>query len=318
MLLLWSGIFVVSLFVLIMASRFFTNAAEQIGLALGMSPFVIGVIIVSIGTSLPELISAIIATYHGTSEIVAGNIIGSSISNLLFVMGLTSVFAPRTIKLGDQYIFIDLHFLIGSAILLTLIMWDGLVSRGEEILLFVGYIIYTVYLLQEGKTEKNLLLNEEAPEKKHKKAIRIKEVLIILVSAVFIFLGANYTIQSLQTIAEMLQISKAVVSVTVLSLGTTLPEAVVSITASRQGKADIAVGNVLGSCIFNAMAIPGITSLLGPLTIPTELLKFPLPVYLIGAVLFYLITQDKRISRWEGALFLLFYVLFITKTAGIM
>ncbi len=316
--LLWSALFGISLVVLIMAARFFTRSAERVGLALGMSPFVIGVIIVSIGTSLPELISSIIATYQGTSEIVSGNVIGSSISNLLFVMGLTSVFAPRSIRLGDQYIFIDLHFLIGSAILLTLIMWDGVISLGEGLLLFAGYIVYTVYLLQEGKTEKNLLLDKETPAETQKEKVQPKDVILILISSVFIFLGANYTIQSLQAIAEALAISKAVISVTVLSLGTTLPEAVVSITASRQGKADIAVGNVLGSCIFNAMAIPGIASLISPIMVPVELTQFPLPVYSIGAVLFYLITQDKRISRWEGALFLLFYMLFVTKMAKLL
>jgi cation:H+ antiporter len=130
--------------------------------------------------------------------------------------------------------------------------------------------------------------------------------------------GAKYTIQALEVIAAVLQISKAVVSVTLLSLGTTLPEAVVSITASRQGKADIAIGNVLGSCIFNALALPGIVTMIGSVTVPAELLGYPLPIYLTGAAFFYLITQDKRVSRWEGVLFLLFYVLFIGKIAALL
>ncbi|MDJ1506122.1 calcium/sodium antiporter [Xanthocytophaga agilis] len=318
MIALWIGVFIVSLLVLILAARFFTQSAEVVGHALGMSPFAVGVIIVAVGTSLPELISSLIAVSKGSSEIVAGNILGSSASNLLFVMSLTSMFSKKSIRLGDQYIFIDLHYLVGSAAMLTFIMWDGLITPVESLLLLSGYIIYTIYLLKEGDTEKDITLDPVVKEAQSQNKLKAKDLLIIAVSVVFIFLGANYTITALEVIAEALSISKAVVSVTVLSLGTTLPEAVVSITASRQGKADIAVGNILGSCIFNAMAIPGITGLIDGIKVPAELLSFPLPIYLTGAVLFYLITQDKRISRWEGALFLLFYILFIGKVAHLL
>jgi cation:H+ antiporter len=121
----------------------------------------------------------------------------------------------------------------------------------------------------------------------------------------------------LEVIAGALGISKAIISVTLLSLGTTLPEAVVSVAASRQGKADIAIGNILGSCIFNAFSVTGIASLISPIQVPRDLISLSLPVYLVGVVMFYLITQDKRISRWEGMLFLLFYILFVAKIAGI-
>jgi len=318
MLFFWLGVFAASLFVLIMAARFFTRSAEIIGLTLGMSSFATGVIIVAVGTSLPELIASFIAVSKGASEIVSGNILGSSASNLLFVMSLTTMFSPRSIKLGDQYIFIDLHFLIGSAALLAFIMWDGVIKPTESLLLLGGYIIYTIYLLREGNTEKDLTLDKTVKESAPREKVKPRDIIVIVISTIFIFLGANYTIMALENIADMLQISKAVVSVTVLSLGTTLPEAVVSITASRQGKADIAVGNILGSCIFNAMAVPGLVGLLGPITVPGELLSFPLPIYLTGVLLFYLITQDKRISRWEGALFMLFYLLFIGRVANLL
>jgi cation:H+ antiporter len=248
---------------------------------------------------------------------VAGNIIGSSISNLFLVLGLTTVFSPRSVRLGDEYIFIDLHFLVGSAFLLVIMMWDGLVRPMEGAILLAGYVIYVIYLLQEGNTEKDLVLQEEIPPSVARKIIKWRDILIILVSSLFIFVGANYTIMSLEKVAGSLGISKAIISVTLLSLGTTLPEAVVSIAASRQGKADIAIGNILGSCIFNAFSVTGIASLLSPIHVTQDLIALSLPVYLVGVVMFYLITQDKRISRWEGMLFLLFYILFMAKIAGI-
>jgi cation:H+ antiporter len=310
----WFGIFVASLCVLILAARFFTRSAESIGLALGMSSFATGVIIVAIGTSLPELISSVIAVMKGSSEIVSGNVIGSSISNLFFVLALTAISAPASIRLGEQYIFIDLHFLIGSAFLLALTAWDGQVSRLEALLLLAGYLIYTVHLLKEGKPASDP--GDPSAGKARRSPVQGKDLLIVGVSAVFIFLGANYTITSLEVIAGSLGISKSVISVTLLSLGTTLPESVVSITAARQGKADIAVGNILGSCIFNAMAVTSIASLIDPVSFPEELKTLPLPLYLIGVVFFYLLTQDKKISPWEGLLFLLFYIFFILKMGG--
>ncbi len=317
-LLIWVPVFIVSIAILILAARFFTQSAEVIGLSLGMSPFAVGVVIVSVGTSLPELISSVIAVSTGSSEIVAGNICGSSISNLFFVLGLTTVFSKKSIQLGDQYIFIDLHFLLGSVALLAVMMLDGVITWTEGIIALAGYIIYTTYLLREGSAEQDLLLDKSVQQTKPNTRVQVKEVAIIAIGAFFIFLGAKYTIEALENIADAANISKAVVSVTVLSLGTTLPEAVVSATAAAQGKGDIAVGNILGSCIFNAMAITGVASLIGNVSAPTEILRLPLPIHAVGALLFYLLTQDKNISRWEGFLFLLIYILFIEKISGLV
>jgi cation:H+ antiporter len=316
-LLLWIGVFVISLVVLITAARYFTRSAEIIGLTLGMSSFATGVIIVALGTSLPELISALIAVRKGASEIVAGNIIGSSISNLFLVMSLTTIFSPKPVKLGDQYIFIDLHFLVGAAFLLAIMMWDGVITLIEGLLLLAAYVTYVFYLLNEGDTSRNMVTDQKVEQVRHREKVRVKDLGIIILSAIFIFVGANYTITSLEIIAESFGISKAIISVTLLSLGTTLPEAVVSVSAAREGKADIAVGNVLGSCVFNALGVPGLAVLIGNIAIPPEIAALPLPVYLIGVVLFYLITQDKRISKWEGILFLLFYILFILKVTAL-
>jgi cation:H+ antiporter len=314
---LWGIIFVVSLATLITAARFFTNAAEVVGLALGLSPFAVGVVIVSVGTSLPELIASIVAVSKEVSEVVSGNVIGASISNLFFVLALSAIFARKRIELGDQYILIDLNYLLGATFLLALMMLDGKITFIEGMLGLSAYIAYTLYLLRESNSEQDILLNESVKNTAKSGKVQLKDAAMLVISGVFIYLGANYTIEALEHIADALQISKAIISVTVLSIGTTLPEAVISATAARQGKGEIAVGNILGSCIFNSLAITGVASMVGVVIVPPEILRFPLPVYGVGALLFYLLTLDKKISRWEGILFLIIYVLFILKVAAL-
>jgi cation:H+ antiporter len=312
------GLFVISVIVLIGGAKYFTDGAERIGLAIGMSPFAIGVTIVSIGTSLPELISAIVAVNQNSSEIVAGNIIGACLSNLLFVLGLTTIVAPQAIDLGDRYIFIDLNYLVATALIVILMMYDGRVTLGEGLFGLAAYGVYTFYLLKEGNTEKDILLDGGAENRDKSNRVKIKDVLLVIISGIFIYLGAKYTVFALERIAEIMNVSKAIVSLTLLSVGTTLPEATVSAIAARQGKGEIAIGNILGSCIFNGLAIMGIATGFGTIVVTPDLLQLPLPLYGGATLMFYLLAQDKKISRWEGLVFLIIYLLFIGKIANII
>jgi cation:H+ antiporter len=308
-------VFLVSVAFLILAAKFFTQAAEVLGYGFGLSPFVVGVVIVSIGTSLPELISAIAASRSGDSEIVAGNVIGSSLSNILFVLGLTALLSPKRIDLGAQYIYVDLNFLAGAAFILIVIMYDGTMHLGEALLGLIAYIIYLYYLLKTGGD------TEEEPTAEQQRTpltSQGKPIFILLASGIVIYFAANKTIESLSGIADQLGVSKAIVSMTLLSLGTTLPECVVSVSAALAGKSQIAVGNVLGSCIFNALAIPGVAACFGTLHVPAELIGFSLPAYGGLVLMFYLLTQDKKISAFEGALFLVIYALFIGKVSQLL
>jgi cation:H+ antiporter len=303
--------FAIAVAFLLLAAKFFTRSAEDIGYRLGMTPFAIGVVIVSVGTSLPELVSAIAAVRAGDSEIVAGNVIGSSLSNILFVLGLTALLSPKRIDLGSQYIYIDLNYLVGAALIAAIAMYDGVVHQAEATIGLLAYGVYLYYLLNTGNNQ----IDEDAEGSviRGAKATWVKPLLILLVSGVAIYFSATKTIQSLSEIAGTLGVSKAIISITLLSMGTTLPECVVSVTAARLGKAEIAVGNVLGSCIFNALAIPGIAAFFGALKVPTEIIVFALPVYAAIVLLFYLLTQDKKISAFEGALLLLLYCLVMGK-----
>jgi len=311
-------IFVVALGILLYSANLFTISAEKIGLALKLSPFFIGVVIVALGTSLPELVSSIFSVVNGNSEIVTGNIIGANVSNLLLILGFTTLFVTSSIKLGEEYIFIDLHFMLGAIILATYFMWDGVVSWIEGIFLLLGFGIYQIYLLRssekpERMREEHLLAPLDKPEK-----LSAKTILLLLIAVAGVFFGAKYTVDSIVEIAEQLNVSKSIISLTALSLGTTLPELSVSYTAARRGNPQIAIGNILGSCIFNALSVLGIASLIGDIVVPEGHKEFLLLSLLTAGVFFYLLAQDKKISRWEGMLFILLYTVFLASIIGVL
>jgi cation:H+ antiporter len=308
--------FAISLAALLLAARFFTTSAERIGLALGMSPFAVGVLIVSAGTSLPEMVSSVISVTHGVSEIVVGNVLGANISNLLLVTAAAALAVARPLRLGEHYILIDLHYLLGSAMVLALCLRDGAVTRVEAVALLAAYGAYLLYLMREGKIDKDLTMGvadaSSAPAR-----FPWPQIAVLAVAGAVIYVGARFTVGSLASIAGRLAVPPSMVAVTILSVGTTLPEMIVSATAARAGKAEVAIGNVLGSCVFNSLAVVGVAALVGRVNVPSELLHLPLPGFCAAALLFYLLTLDKRISRWEGLLFALIYGLFILEVARV-
>lgn len=309
-------LFLIALAGLLVAAHYFTGAAERLGVSFGMSPFVVGVFIVAIGTSLPELVASLIAVANGTSEIVAGNVLGANAANLLLILGAVSVAVPAgRMVLGEQYLFIDMHFLLGATVAMGTAMVDGRVSRIEGALLLLGYVVYVAYLLAEGRTgTAEAALDAQLP---NGSTSRLRDAAILLAGGIAIYVAGDQTVAALERLAGDLGISPAVASVTILALGTTLPELAVSVGAARRGLAALAVGNILGSCVFNALTVVGASALVGGVVVPTDLLHFALPFVAASALLFYLLTQDKRVSRWEGLIFLLLFLLFMGKMSGV-
>ncbi len=303
--------FALSLAALLVAAKVFTNAAERVGLALGLSAFVVGVLIVAVGTSLPELVAGIVAVQGGVSEIVAGSVLGSNNSNLLLVMGAVAVAARGTFTLGEAFIQVDKHFLLGSVLMLGLVMPDGVVDRVEALFLLVAYAVYVFYLLRSGEGS---ALAVAAPARPR---LAMHDLLLLAGGGVAIAVAAERTVHFLTGISDLLAVSPAVASVTILSIGATLPEAVIGATASRRGQGELAVGLILGSCIFNALGVLGVAALVGPVAVPSAMSIIALPVHAAAALLFYLLTMDAKVSRWEGSLFLLVYALFLVRIAAV-
>jgi cation:H+ antiporter len=314
--LLWAIILAVSLFVLIKASQYFTESAEKIGLFFGMPIFIVGVTIVAVGTSLPELISSIFAVLENSSEIVVGNVVGSNIANIFLILGITAIIGKR-LKITYEILHVDLPILVASAFLLTVVIWDGTVTLPEAVLLILGIIVYFSYTLSLKAKHKDIrVITGENSEKIIKKGLDGKIIFILVVSTFFIYAGAKYTVESVINLSEILNLGKEIIAVSAVALGTSLPELAVSLTALRKGKPEIAVGNVLGSNIFNTFVVMGAPAFFGALVVPSSILAFSLPIMLMATLLFLFITQAKVVTKWEGYMLVLFYVFFIGKLFG--
>jgi cation:H+ antiporter len=312
----WIGIFVISLFVLIKSSDYFTGYAEKIGTFFRLPPFIVGVTIVAIGTSLPELVSSILAVLRNSSEIVVANVIGSNIANIFLILGIAAIMSKK-IKIVYELVHVDLPLLVGSAFLFAAMIWDGVFTLPEALISILGIIIYFAYTINTEKKHKDVEIRKEMKGQLNVKNHMFKNWAVLVVSGIFIYFGAKYTIESIIALSGILNIGKEIIAVSAVALGTSLPELAVSVVAARKGKPEIAVGNILGSNIFNTFAVMGIPALFGTLIIPSGIIAFSLPMMLMATLLFFFMTQEKVVTKWEGYLLILFYVFFIGKVFGL-
>ena len=292
-------LFIVSLAVLVFASDWFIGAAEKIGLGLGISPFVIGVTIVAFGTSLPELATSISGIYNGASDVVIGNVVGSNITNILLVLGMTAV-VGKGIDLNFNVMQNDMPMLFASAFILYFMIQDLSVTNVEAVILLMMLVVFLINSVKSGT-------DDDVEREK----VGLKTWGILILGGVLVYVGAEFTLVYIKEIASLIGISTYVVSVTVVALGTSLPEVVVSIAAARRGQHAIAVGNVLGSNIFNTFAVISIPTLLKSIEIPAKTLEFGAPMMVAVTILFGMVCISKKITRWEGMTLLIFYVFFI-------
>jgi cation:H+ antiporter len=298
---------IASLAGLILAADFFIRSSEKIGLALGIPHFVMGVTVVALGTSLPELVSSLIAVSDDASEIVLGNVVGSNISNICLILGIIGIMGGK-IRMAFDIMQVELPLLMGSAFFLGLSIWDGNFTLFEAFICLAGLGIYLAYILKMDR--------EELPEKGMgpiplRPRIGFKDPLILLGSAIVIYFSADYLVESIIRISTYLNVGTELLALTVVSLGTSLPELVVSVVAVRKKNADMAIGNVIGSNIFNVFAVMGIPRLFGGIVVPESILKFSLPLMLVATFLCFFILEEKMINRWSGWLLVLFYIFFI-------
>ncbi|MEM1124660.1 MAG: calcium/sodium antiporter, partial [Bacteroidota bacterium] len=290
-----------SLFVLLKASDFFVDAAEKIGLGLGIPPFIVGVTIVAFGTSLPELASSIEAVLIGESEIVLGNVVGSNIANLGLVLGLVAV-VGRQVKIKDQVLGGDIPILVSSAFLLWFVVHDQLITYFEAVLLLAALAIFLVYSL-----------NNDESEETQKTAISWKNPTILLLAGLAIKFSAEYTVISISALSTLMGIGSEVIAQSLVALGTSLPEVFVSLAAIRRGKTDMAVGNILGSNIFNTYFVVAIPAFVGNLAVPDNMLTLGMPFMVAITLIFAVMCISKKISRWEGMMLLLFYAFYLVE-----
>ncbi|MBE9065607.1 calcium/sodium antiporter [Leptolyngbya cf. ectocarpi LEGE 11479] len=321
-------IFVIGLATLVVASDFFTDAAEKIGLAMGLPPFIVGVTIVSMGTSLPELLSSLVSIFQDAPEVVASNVIGSNIANICLVVGTAAIMSKKLLRVMYNLISVDLPLFVGSAFLFALMGRSGQqFTRGEALILVIGYVVYLFYILkssEETSQQSEEMADEAAgeaadiPGRSGQAANVIRHFLILAVSGIFIFLGANYTINSLIQISDRLNVGRDIIAISAVAIGTSLPELVVTINAAFKNKAELAVGNVVGSNIFNIFVVIGIPGLIKPLPVSDAILTHSVPTLLAASLLMFFTVQDNKITTWEGWLFILLYVWFMGTVFGLL
>jgi cation:H+ antiporter len=296
-------IFIISMAVLLKSADLFTDNVEILGRKFNIPPFILGVTVVAMGTSLPELASAVMAVGFA-SEIVLGNVIGSNITNILLVLGFSTLFLKKETKISWDLFHGDLTFIIASTIMLGIILIDGVISIPEAILLVVGYIIYMVYNFEINK-------NTDNEEKNEKIKFNYVNALIIIASIALVSISAYFLIDSAVQLSQMLNIGSEVIALTLIALGTSLPELVVSFFAVKKGSIETAIGNITGSNIFNTFIVVGIPRFLGDLTVTAKLFPETYVYLVIAIVLFISVILDKKLHRFEGAILFLFYIFFL-------
>lgn len=333
--LFWIIIFIVSLIVLVKGADWLLRSAEKIGLAIGLSPFIVGVVIVGLGTSFPEIISSLVAVLKGVTEIVTANAVGSNIANILLVVGLSAVIGGR-LAVTKNLIDLDLPLLAVSTVLFLGIAWDRQIVLGESILLlvlFVIYLLYTILHKEEDETEETAESSpSRAYRRKHRRnqiihpkkevvkrpKVTIKDYLFLVLGIIGLIIGAKYLIDSVVKLSELFSIGVGVISLAAVALGTSLPELLVSVKAAWQKKPELALGNIFGSNVFNVLLVIGIPGLFKTLTLDEQTFTLGIPVMIAATLLFIISGISKRIHIYEGAMYLVIYVFFIGKLFGVL
>lgn len=308
--------FVAGLALLVGGAEVLLLGATRLAAALGISPLVIGLTVVAFGTSAPELAVTIESTWAGQSDIALGNIVGSNICNVLLILGLSASITPLIVS--QRLLRLDAPLMVGLPVLMLLLGLDGQIGQLDGMLLFAGIIIYTVWSIRQSRKESRNVRAEYAQkfgagrgETGGHMAIR---VLQIVGGLAMLAVGSGWLVEGAVAMARALGVSELLIGLTIIAVGTSLPELMTSILASARGERDIAVGNVVGSNIFNILSILGLTSLVSPngIRVPPAALAFDIPVMIATAIICLpIFFSGGTIARWEGVLLLGYYLAYI-------
>ena len=321
----WIFVFIASLALLVKSADWVVENSEKIALVLKISPFIIGVTIVAIGTSLPELAFAIAGALKGTPEIVVSNTLGTIIANILLIGGLSAIVA-RVLIVERSLIDLDIPLFAVSMILFILTMMDKKVVFGEGILLLLAFLIYVLYTIyQRGETEERLPAEVEVlpsrVDRRRKEAkignelerLNFKVFLFLILGIIGLAVGADYLVESVVKISALLKISTSLIVITATAIGTSLPELAVSVGAAAKKKYEIALGNVFGSNVFDALLVGGLPALISTLPVDSVSFYIGIPFLIVTTFMLVISGISQRIYIWEGAMYVLLYVLFVAK-----
>jgi cation:H+ antiporter len=301
--------------VLVAGGEALVRGASALAALLRVSPLVIGLTVVAFGTSAPELAVSVQAAYGGNGDLAAGNLVGSNIANVLLILGLSALIAPLVV--ASKLVRIDVPLVIGASVLFLLLGMDGVIGRWDGALLFFLLLAYIAWSIREGRSESQEI-QEELSGGGHKSGAPPRpfafQALLILAGLVLLVSGARWLVGGAVDIARLLGISELVIGLTIVAVGTSLPELVTSILAAVRGERELAVGNVVGSNLFNILGVLGLASLVSPTGIPVSpaALALDIPIMIAAAVACLpIFLTGHHIARWEGALFFFYYIAYL-------
>lgn len=309
---------VVGLVCLTLGAEWLVKGASSVAARLGIAPIVIGLTVVAFGTSAPEFAVSVQGALSGNSDVAIGNVVGSNTFNILFVLGLSAVIGSLTIE--QRIIKRDIPILMALSIVIYGLIWNDVVGRLEGLVLFIGIIVYTLWLLRGARKAESEKVNaeyEEAMQQVEGKTVAKPlyfQIGLVVVGLALLILGSRFLVSSATTIAEAFGVSDLVIGLTVVAAGTSLPELATSVMAAYRGQRDIAVGNVVGSNIFNLLAVLGASAAISSegIAVNRELIRLDYPVMLAATlVLIPICWNGFAIRRWEGALLTAFYVAYV-------
>lgn len=302
------------LLLLVFGAEWLVRGAARLASSFGVAPLIVGLTVVAFGTSAPELAVSVQAAYSGSADIALGNVVGSNICNILLILGLSAIVAPLVVH--RQLVILDVPLMIGISVLVLVLGLDGRIGRGDGVLLFAGLISYVSFLLIKSRRSGGEIpeeLKDAIGEEGAKPAPVWKDLLMIVLGLAALVGGSNLFVSGAVTVATLLGWSELVIGLTVIAIGTSLPEIATSVMAVIRGQRDIAVGNAVGSNIFNLLSVLGIASIVAPegISVPLDAINFDLPVMIAVAVACLpIFFSGHRIDRWEGGLFFAYYVIY--------
>jgi len=297
------------LILLFVGAESLVKGSSSISVRLGVSHLIVGLTIVAFGTSSPELVVSIKAATAGTGDISLGNVIGSNICNIGLILGLSALIRPLNIQL--QTIRFDVPFMISASIIFIFFSLGLKLDRIEGILLFIGFIFFIVFNIISINKGKKEFIRESNNKPVTYYSSLWKDLLQIGIGLVFLNFGSNFLIKGSVQAADILGISEAFVGLTIIALGTSLPELATSVMASWKGEKDIAVGNIIGSNIFNILCVLGLSSIISPIQgVNIKILDL---LFMLGlsVLIFPLMKTDFILKRWEGTLMVGLYFLYL-------
>lgn len=282
------------------------SSARRLSLRWGLEPLVIGLTVVSLGTSMPELAASLAAALRGSPELAFGNVIGSNVANLGLILGAGALLTPLTVR--ARFLRREVPFLLGSTVLLLVIVWNGVLSRPESVALLVLLGVFLLVLLRSGPEAAAVQAEFETAVRRGLDGL-LTDLGALAAGIAVLVLGARWFVDGAVTLAELAGVSERVIGLTLVAFGTSLPELASTLVAARRGEGDILIGNLVGSNIFNVLFILGTTGLVRPLDVERSTAEIDLAVMLgVSLLVGGLLGRAYRLQRAEGALLMATYL----------